>query len=250
MTRQLGHLSSPQVRDQITASSVLCLPVGSTEQHGRHLPVDTDTVIAAGFTNQLAQTHGEELDLWVLPALPFGLALEHAWAPGAISLRTNLYAELVLQLVGEYVRATGARRLVIVNGHGGNRGVLEPLLRELAHDQHIEGIVVHPLSLTATRPRTDRPEVHAGIVETSLMLALAPALVRLDQLTVGATWFRRRSKSTGWSATAVSPGHGPATTRASPPTASSAATPPTRPPTLAGNSSRKPWPPAPTPSAT
>lgn len=183
--RQYGRLASPDAARVLTATSVLCLPVGSLEQHGPHLPLNTDTVMAEAFTQLLVNRYGESHDLWALPAMPYGLSPEHIWAPGTVSLRAVTFLSLLDEVVSEHVRATPARRLLIVNGHGGNRGILEAAIHELRLAYGLATCVIHPSALSPVRTEGDLPEVHAGIRETSLMLALAPADVHLDRLPPG-----------------------------------------------------------------
>ncbi|HUZ51395.1 MAG TPA: creatininase family protein [Streptosporangiaceae bacterium] len=175
VNRWYGSLSAPEITSSLTEESILCLPIGSYEQHGPHLPLHTDTVIAERFTARLADRYGDQHDLWALPAVHYGLSLEHAWSPGTISLRVGILSALLETVVGEYVRATPARRLLIVNGHGGNRGMLEAATYELQAAHQVRTCVVHPSSLSAVRADSALPEVHAGMRETSVMLALAPS---------------------------------------------------------------------------
>lgn len=183
MNRWYGSLTAPELPTQLVADSVLCLPIGSYEQHGPHLPLHTDTVIAERFTARLVDRYGDQHDLWALPGVPYGLSLEHAWSPGTISLRIHVLTTLLDTIVGEYVRATAARRLVIINGHGGNRGILEAAIYELqAAHQLRTCVVLHPSSLSTVRVESALPDVHAGLRETSVMLALAPGDVHLDRL--------------------------------------------------------------------
>ncbi|MEU4590780.1 MULTISPECIES: creatininase family protein [Micromonospora] len=182
MNRWYGSLSAPETATQLTERSVLCLPIGSYEQHGPHLPLHTDTVIATQFTNRLIDRYGDQHDLWALPALPYGLSLEHSWAPGTISLRIGALTTLLNAIVGEFARATPARRLLIVNGHGGNRGVLEAVSYELQATHQMRVCVIHPSSLSTVHAASALPEIHAGMKETSIMLALAPGDVHLDRL--------------------------------------------------------------------
>ena len=130
-SRMIGHLVFSEVATAVEASSVLCLPMGSMEQHGPHLPLNTDCVIAEALTRRIVARWGDEHDLWQLPAVPVGLSREHAWAPGTLSLTVSGMTAYLRDLGCEIVRALPARNLLIVNGHGGNRGILEALTREM-----------------------------------------------------------------------------------------------------------------------
>lgn len=151
MNRWYGSLLAPEMTSRMSEDSVLCLAIGSYEQHGPHLPLHTDTVIAERFTARLVDRYGDQYDLWALPAIPYGLSLEHTWSFGTISLRVGLLSTLLDTVVGEYIRATPARRLLIVNGHGGNRGILEAVAYELQAAHQVRICVVHPSSLETSR---------------------------------------------------------------------------------------------------
>jgi creatinine amidohydrolase/Fe(II)-dependent formamide hydrolase-like protein len=94
-SRVYGRLAAPDIDKQLGAHSILCLPIGSYEQHGPHLPLQTDTVIAECFADRLVARYGDEFDLWALPVIPYGLSLEHAWSAGTISLTTRLLVRLL-----------------------------------------------------------------------------------------------------------------------------------------------------------
>jgi creatinine amidohydrolase len=178
--RLIGELAFPEVPEKLKATSILCLPLGAVEQHGPHLPLDTDIVVADGITRALIARLGEEFDLWQLPTLPIGLSREHDWAPGTLSLSIATFAALIKEAAREIVRALPARNLAFINGHGGNRGILDNLLRELASELPLNTCVIHPLALCGSPAASD---VHGGANETSLMLALAPDRVRSDLIT-------------------------------------------------------------------
>jgi creatinine amidohydrolase/Fe(II)-dependent formamide hydrolase-like protein len=176
--RSIAELTSPQAAQLLRESSILCLPLGATEQHGPHLPLNTDVLIAEGLTRRIVARWGDELDLWQLPVIPIGLSREHDWAPGTISLSIQAYATLLRDLARDVTRALPARNLVIVNGHGGNRGVLENLLREFEGDFGLNACAIHPFDLS--KVDGGALDVHGGKSETSVMLAIAPELVRRD----------------------------------------------------------------------
>jgi creatinine amidohydrolase len=182
MSRWYGRLTAPEAASHLNAESVLCLPIGSYEQHGPHLPLHTDTVIAEQFARRLVDRYTGIHDLWLLPTIPYGLSLEHAWSPGTVSLRLSALTGLLNAMVGAYAAAVAARRLLIVNGHGGNRGILEAALYELQLAHCVRTCVVHPSSLSTVPVESALPEIHAGARETSVMLALAPDDVHIDRL--------------------------------------------------------------------
>jgi creatinine amidohydrolase/Fe(II)-dependent formamide hydrolase-like protein len=167
----------------IKASSILCLPLGAIEQHGAHLPLNTDVVVAEGLAGRLLQKWGEEFDLWQLPTLSIGLSREHDWAAGTLSLSIHGFAAYMRDLAAAIVRALPARNLAIVNGHGGNRGILENLLHELRGDFGLNAVVLHPFDLAGADPAV--VDVHGARGETSVMLALAPQAVRRDRIVRG-----------------------------------------------------------------
>jgi len=179
-SRIIGHLVSGEVATALQASSVLCLPMGSMEQHGPHLPINTDCVIAEALTRRILERWGEEHDLWQLPAVAVGLSREHAWAPGTLSLTVSGMTAYLRDLACEIVRALPARNLLIINGHGGNRGILEALTREIRGDFGLNVASLHLGAMMSPDMGADVPEIHAGKDETSVMLVLAPDLVRRE----------------------------------------------------------------------
>ena len=180
--RMIGHLVFGEVTTAVQASSVLCLPMGAMEQHGPHLPLNTDCVIAEALTRRIVARWGDEHDLWQLPAVPVGLSREHAWAPGTMSLTVSGMTAYLRDLARELVRALPARNLLIVNGHGGNRGILEALTREMAGDFGLNIATLHLGAMMSPDTAVHTPEIHAGKDETSVMLVLAPDLVRREAI--------------------------------------------------------------------
>jgi len=182
-SRVLGSLASTEVGSRLRASSVLCLPMGAMEQHGPHLPLNTDTILAEALTARIVERWGDSYDLWRLPAVAIGLSREHAWAPGTLSLSVAGLATYLRDMAAEIVRSLPARNLLIVNGHGGNRGLLEALVRELHGDFGLNLCALHLGALISPVTGQEPLEIHAGRDETSVMLALAPDLVRRDRMT-------------------------------------------------------------------
>jgi len=179
--RSIAALTSPEVARQLSATSILVLPLGAIEQHGPHLPLNTDVVIADALSRRMVERWGDQVDLWQLPVVPIGLSREHDWAPGTLSLSIQGFVTVLRDLAGAIVGALPARNLAIVNGHGGNRGLLENLLHELHRDFGLNACIIHPFDLAKMEGQLAN-DVHGGRNETSVMLALAPELVRRDRL--------------------------------------------------------------------
>lgn len=152
---------------------LLALPLGSLEQHGPHLPLDTDTRIAQALAGGLAQRRP---DVVVAPPVAYGASGEHAAFPGTLLVGHEPLAALLVELVRS---ARGAfRGVVLVNAHGGN----EVTLAEVAHRAASEGDDV-----LVWRAAVHGGDAHAGRTETSLMLAIDDAVVRLDLAESGCT---------------------------------------------------------------
>jgi creatinine amidohydrolase len=178
----LADLAYPDVQAYLQRSDLILIPMASTEQHGPHLPLSTDTVLAEAFTRRIVERWGETYDLWQLPPLPAGLSREHDWAPGTVSLSIAGMTAYLRDLGREMTRSLPARNLLIVNGHGGNRGILEALGRELRGDFGLNVGALHLGALISPVSGAAVPEIHAGRDETSAMLALAPELVRKERI--------------------------------------------------------------------
>jgi mycofactocin precursor peptide peptidase len=144
----------------------LLIPLGATEQHGPHLPLETDTLIAHGIGEAVAANRS---DVVVAPALPYGSSGEHADFPGTLSLGQGALEAVVVELTRS---ADAFRDVTLLAWHGGNA---ESLARALA-TLRAEG-----RSVNLWEPYVEGGDAHAGWVETSLMLALAPHLVRAER---------------------------------------------------------------------
>lgn len=179
--RQLADLRGPQVADRITEASILIQPVGAIEQHGPHLPLVTDHAIASAVAAEAGRRSvAEGLDVWLLPPLAVSKSNEHAWSPGTLwlSARTMLS---VLEDLGRCLATTRARKLVFLNGHGGNSALLGVANRELRLQFGLQTFLAHPSVPADQGGASPASElgmgIHGGIEETSLMLHLHPELV-------------------------------------------------------------------------
>jgi mycofactocin precursor peptide peptidase len=162
----------PEVAER-GADLVLAVPLGACEQHGPHLPLSTDTLVASALCGALA---AHRADVAVAPEVGVGASGEHAGFAGTLSVGTDTLAAWLTELI----RSTRgwARAVVIVSGHGGNADALV----RVAATARLEGDDVVVFS-----PRLSGADAHAGRTETSLVLALAPQLVRHHEAVVGVT---------------------------------------------------------------
>lgn len=179
-SRVLSELGDAEISGRLTPASILVLPLGATEQHGAHLPLDTDVIVAEELTRRIFARWAETFDLWQLPSVRVGLSREHDWAPGTVSLSIEEFTASLREMARDLVLALPARNLAMINGHGGNRGVLEVLIHELRGDFGLNACVIHPFDLSKAEADASGTDVHGGRSETSVMLALAPHRVRRD----------------------------------------------------------------------
>ncbi len=167
---------------RLSESSIVILPLGAVEHHGPHLPMSTDLVMVDEIAGAVVDEYGDELDLWLLPALPFTKSNEHAWAAGTVWLSPETLLA-VLRDIGRSLATLPARRLVFLNGHGGNTSLLDVACRELRIEHDLLTFLLHP-SLPADHGGdhgADDPDagfgIHGGASETSMLLYLRPDLV-------------------------------------------------------------------------
>ena len=124
-----AELTSPEVQQLVEAGAVPVLPIGALEQHGRALPVGTDTLRAEGVVDRLAQRCPEG-SVVTLPPLPYGVSPHHTRLPGTVTVPARLYCDLIVSLA-ESLADAGWQSLLIVTGHGGNRPALTLAQQEL-----------------------------------------------------------------------------------------------------------------------
>lgn len=158
---------------EIGPRPLVLVPVGSIEQHGPHLPLDTDTAIAVSVTEAVADRLG---DVLVAPPVSYGSSGEHQSFAGTSSIGSEALQTFVIELVRSM--STWAERIVFVNAHGGNISALAKATFQLRAEEHDVAWV--PCA-------TEDVDLHAGITETSLMLHIRPASVRLDRAEAGET---------------------------------------------------------------
>ena len=153
-------------------STVLLLPLGSCEQHGPHLPLDTDTQIAQHLCAQAA-LHNDRI--LIAPSLSITASGEHAGFPGTLSIGTDALTQVLIEIVRSADWCSG---VVFVNGHGGNTDAVTAAVRTLKSEQR---------NVASWWPRIEHGDAHAGASETSMMLAIDPTRVNMAKAEAGST---------------------------------------------------------------
>jgi creatinine amidohydrolase len=171
-----------------TKDKVVLLPLGAIEQHGPHLPVSTDTDIVTAIASEAEKRLPD--DILLCPVLPFGSSHHHLSFGGTLSISISIYTQVIIELV-ESLLQSGFRRIVLLNGHGGN---ITPVRQALAILSNKYDATLQPNIVLATywelagkifsgAPPMESPALsHACEYETSLLLHLFPERVLFDQV--------------------------------------------------------------------
>ncbi len=168
------------------AATVAVLPLGATEQHGPHLPLGVDTVLADGIVAASLPLLPAALPVLFLPTQQIGLSPEHARFAGTLTLSAETLIRMWKE-IGACVARAGVKKLVLFNAHGGHVGAMDIVARELRAEH---GLIVYSVSWfnlplgdagAQFSAQEHRFGVHAGEIETSMMLALSPQLVRMGE---------------------------------------------------------------------
>lgn len=175
MTNALGNASWVDVPER----PVVLVPLGSTEQHGPHLPFSTDTLIATAVARGAADEYRDRTGAAVIvtPAVAYGASGEHQGFAGTISIGQEALRSMLTELVRSVSNWAG--RIIFVNGHGGNALTLKAVVDQMRYEQHEVSMVMCALETTT--------DAHAGFDETSVMLHLHPELVDMSRAEAGNT---------------------------------------------------------------
>ena len=185
-SRQFAQLAASALIDR----TVAVLPVAATEQHGPHLPVSVDTVLINGVVDAALAHLPADLPVLFLPTQQVGKSNEHIRFPGTLTLSAQTLISLWMEL-GACVARAGIKKLILLNSHGGQVSVMDIVARDLrtAHDLIVYHTSWYNLPLTDIDsgsdvmgqfpPEEHRFGIHAGDIETSMMLALAPQWVNM-----------------------------------------------------------------------
>jgi creatinine amidohydrolase len=177
------EMTTEEISRADTSAWIAVLPIAAVEQHGPHLPLGTDTLIMQGCLERALALMPDSLPVTVLPVQAVGKSNEHLAFPGTLTLSAETAMRLWLDICESVIRA-GVRKIVIVTSHGGNAALMDVVAREL----RVRHGVLACFTAWSNFGQPDgvfaadevRLGIHGGAIETALMLALRPDLVRLE----------------------------------------------------------------------
>jgi creatinine amidohydrolase len=184
------HNTSPEIKEAAARDTLILLPVGQVEEHGPHLPLECDCIIARETAKAVAEQIADEIPVLVMPTIwtTYSVRQVGRW-PGLITFREP---ESMIQMVYDVLASlieNGFTKIVIVNAHGNNPAILELACRKIGSDYELFPAVTYVLGMSKTiGPQVRRSEMggcggHAGEEETALLLHLEPELVHMDRAT-------------------------------------------------------------------
>ncbi len=186
MSYLFGDQSWPQIQEHIKKNSLLILPVGTTEEHGPHLPVDSDARIAEAWGQGLAQALNPEVPTLLLETIRYGysLAIMKQW-PGTIVVRTRVFMDMIFDICKSLIDM-GFTKIAVLDTHGQHSGLLGVVSREIcdACNTAISIVGLGPMTKDAFNSVRKSPQggaMHSCEYETSILLHLCPELVDMSK---------------------------------------------------------------------
>jgi len=183
MAARWEELTSTQISTLNGDAYLIVWPIASVEQHGPYLPVGTDLIILDCLVERVRKKLGRQLPILWGPTLSLGKSSEHLSFAGTVSLRARTLLGIIEDLAAS-LSTHGFRHLVLLNGHGGNTHLLEALGPDILRDYNVRMYTINLWGESFLNgvirdcfPQLKRPDIHAGAVETSMMLYLRPDLV-------------------------------------------------------------------------
>jgi creatinine amidohydrolase len=170
-----AEITRTELTDQLPNATVV-LPIGATEQHGPHLPTGTDFLTVEAVAVAASEAAGRSMNVVLTPTIPFGSSDHHLRFGGTLSLKTETATQVLADLLYS-ISEDGGRRVVIVNGHGGNRGPCSSAAELASVRYGLHTAYVDYWSLIPARPGIFHPG-HAGAFETSMIQHLHPEMIR------------------------------------------------------------------------
>jgi creatinine amidohydrolase len=184
--RNFAYLTWKQVDALDRDSTVLVLPTAAIEQHGPHLPLATDTLINSILLGAAMARLPQDVQVYALPAICYGKSNEHIGFPGTLSVSATTFMAVVRD-IGASLAASGFKKVVLYNTHGGNSSLVDVMARDLRAEFGLRVFCLFGSAGAAFTGLSDQERAygfHAGDVETSFLLSAIPELVHTDQYTV------------------------------------------------------------------
>ncbi|HHW30805.1 MAG TPA: creatininase family protein [Clostridiaceae bacterium] len=188
MSFYFGEKTWVELQEYIEKNAVVIIPVGTTEEHGRHLPVETDAMIAKYYGDCLGKAcEDEEIPVLVTQPIYFGfsMAIVRKW-PGCINIDTRTFMNYIFNMVNSLIEM-GFKKIVLLDCHGNHDSLLRTVMREIADKHNIYIMTLRPFSLSAKRyneiKKDPQGDIHGGEWETSAIMHIRPDLVHHDEFT-------------------------------------------------------------------
>ncbi|MTE24582.1 creatininase family protein [Microbacterium sp. ZXX196] len=181
-THRLAELSTAQIARLDKTDAVAVQPIGAIEQHGAHLPVITDALTAEAISDRAIAALGPDSNVWMLPTLSYGKSTEHLGRAGTIAMSAATLISVCMDL-GRSLAASGFRKLVFVNGHGGQPNLLDMVARDIRVETGLEVFPLMPGRFPlpeGIEPADPHYGIHGGHIETSIVWSLRPDLVQME----------------------------------------------------------------------
>jgi creatinine amidohydrolase len=183
--REWTEIHWPDIAGSVPARWIAVLPLAATEQHGPHLPVGTDVMIAEAYLARVRELLPDTIPATFLPLQPVGISTEHVDYPGTLTLPTEAALKSWMAL-GESVARAGVKKFVMVTSHGGNSAAMTLVAQDLRANCGLLAVTTSWSRLSAADKLFSAEElrhgIHGGAVETSIMLARYPAAVRKEAI--------------------------------------------------------------------
>ncbi|HBP37140.1 MAG TPA: hypothetical protein DD640_00030 [Clostridiales bacterium] len=190
MSYYYGEQTWPQLAAAIEKNTLVIIPIGTTEEHGRHLPVETDAIIATMFGDAIAEgLQKENVPVLVTRPIYYGYSMNIVtrW-PGCLKIRTRVFMDYIYDMIDNLI-GQGFKKVALLDCHGNHDGLLRTVMREIAdkHDQFICTLSPAKLSqpLYDKLKKDPQGDIHGGEWETSMVLAYRPELVHPEEYTSG-----------------------------------------------------------------
>jgi creatinine amidohydrolase len=174
----IPHMTWQEVEDALQHTDMVIIPVGSIEQHGKHLPLGTDILATMEGCKLLAQ----KTDVLIAPVVLAGLSEHHMGFPGTITLSPETFEAVIYDTARSLIRH-GFKKVMIYNGHGGNTVSVKNAVQKINQTTSATAVLLNDLRPPTSESAQEGPAIdwHAGVGETSLMLYLTPSLVDMSR---------------------------------------------------------------------